>query len=45
MHNSNGTSATLRGQAHSWAERNAVQGAAFSAPGITSVLNELKVTG
>lgn len=41
----NGTTATLRGQVHSWAERNAAQGAAFSAPGITSVLNELKVTG
>lgn len=29
----NGTTATLRGMVHSWAERNAAQGAAFSAPG------------
>lgn len=41
----NGTTATLRGQVHSWSERKAAQGAAFSAPGITTVLNELKVTG
>jgi osmotically-inducible protein OsmY len=41
----NGNTAMLRGQVHSWAERNAAQGAAFPAPGITSVLNELKVTG
>ncbi|MDP3251821.1 MAG: BON domain-containing protein [Hydrogenophaga sp.] len=40
-----GTTATLRGKVHSWAERAAAQGAAFSAPGITSVINELKVTG
>jgi osmotically-inducible protein OsmY len=39
-----GTTATLRGQVHSWAERNAAQGAAFSAPGISTVLNELKVS-
>ena len=41
----NGTTATLRGHVHSWAERHAAQGAAFSAPGITSVLNELTVAG
>lgn len=41
----NGTTATLRGQVHSWAEHKAAQGAAFSAPGITAVLNELKVSG
>ena len=40
-----GSTATLRGQVHSWAERNAAQGAAFSAPGITTVFNELKVSG
>jgi osmotically-inducible protein OsmY len=28
---------------HSWAERNAAQGAAWSAPGITLVVNELRV--
>lgn len=38
-----GTSATLRGEVHSWAERRAAEGAAFSAPGITSVVNELEV--
>ena len=40
-----GASVTLRGQVHSWAERVAAQGAAWSAPGITSVINELKVSG
>ncbi len=40
-----GSTATLRGMVHSWAERTAAQGAAFSAPGITSVINELRVTG
>jgi osmotically-inducible protein OsmY len=39
-----GTTATLRGNVHSWAERAAAQGAAWSAPGITSVVNELRVT-
>lgn len=38
-----GSTATLRGSVHSWAERNAAQGAAWSAPGITLVVNELKV--
>ena len=38
-----GSTATLRGNVHSWAERNAAQGAAWSAPGITLVVNELKV--
>lgn len=38
-----GATAILRGTVHSWAERAAVQGAAWSAPGITSVVNELKV--
>ncbi|MFZ9429464.1 MAG: BON domain-containing protein [Burkholderiaceae bacterium] len=38
-----GSTATLRGSVHSWAERNAAQGAAWSAPGIGLVVNELKV--
>lgn len=38
-----GATATLRGTVHSWAERAAAQGAAWSAPGVTSVVNELKV--
>jgi osmotically-inducible protein OsmY len=35
--------ATLRGQVDSWAERSAVQAAAWSAPGVSRVVNELKV--
>lgn len=35
--------ATLRGTVHSWAERDIVQHAAWSAPGIQRVFNELKV--
>lgn len=38
-----GHTATLRGKVHSWAERSAAQGAAWSAPGISSVVNELHV--
>ncbi len=38
-----GGTVTLKGQVHSWAERTAAQGAAWSAPGITSVVNELRV--
>jgi osmotically-inducible protein OsmY len=38
-----GHTVTLKGQVHSWAERTAAQGAAWSAPGITSVVNQLKV--
>ena len=38
-----GATVTLRGQVHSWAERTAAQGAAWSAPGITAVANELRV--
>jgi osmotically-inducible protein OsmY len=38
-----GHSVTLKGQVHSWAERTAAQGAAWSAPGITSVVNDLRV--
>jgi len=39
-----GSTATLRGTVHSWAERNAAQGAAWAAPGITLVVNELRVS-
>ncbi len=39
----NGSTVTLRGKVHSWAERMAVQGASWSAPGITHVVNELVV--
>ena len=38
-----GTTATLRGTVHSWPERLAAQGAAWAAPGISRVINELKV--
>ncbi len=36
-----GSRVTLRGTVQSWAERKAAQGAAWSAPGVTSVTNEL----
>jgi osmotically-inducible protein OsmY len=38
-----GHQVTLESQMHSWAERTAAQGAAWSAPGITSVVNNLLV--
>lgn len=38
-----GSQVTLHGTVHSWAERTAVQGAAWSAPGVTSVVNNLVV--
>lgn len=38
-----GTTVTLRGKVHSWAERSAAQGAAWSAPGIGQVVNELSI--
>lgn len=38
-----GTTVTLKGRVHSWPEKSAAQGAAWSAPGITSVINELKL--
>ncbi len=34
---------TLKGEVHSWAERTAAQGAAWSAPGVTNVVNQLRV--
>lgn len=40
-----GSTVTLRGHVHSWAERQAAQGAAYSAPGIHTVVNQLIVTG
>jgi osmotically-inducible protein OsmY len=40
-----GSLVTLTGKVHSWAERAAVQGAAWSAPGITQVVNRLSVEG
>ena len=39
-----GSTVTLHGQVHSWRERNAVQAAAWAAPGVQSVNNELRVT-
>jgi osmotically-inducible protein OsmY len=38
-----GHTVTLKCQVHSWAERKAAQGAAWSAPGISSVVNQLRV--
>lgn len=38
-----GSEVTLRGQVHSWAERNAAEGASWSAPGVTRVNNQLQV--
>ena len=40
-----GSTVTLLGQVNSWAERSAVQGAAWAAPGIMQVVNELQVAG
>ena len=39
-----GSTVTLHGKVDSWAERSAAQGAAWSAPGITSVVNEIRVS-
>jgi osmotically-inducible protein OsmY len=39
----NGSAVTLRGNVDSWAERAAAYGAAWSAPGVLSVVNEVKV--
>ena len=38
-----GSRITLRGKVHSWTELRAVQGAAWAAPGVSTVVNELKV--
>lgn len=40
-----GSEVTLRGHVHSWAERNAAEGASWSAPGVTRVNNQLLVEG
>ena len=39
----NGTTVTLSGKVHSWQERDAAQGVAWSAPGVHAVINELHV--
>lgn len=41
--NVDGSKVTLRGQVHSWQERDAVQGAVWAAPGVRTVVNELNV--
>jgi osmotically-inducible protein OsmY len=38
-----GSQVTLQGVVHSWAERDAVQGAAWSTPGVSVVVNDLLV--
>jgi osmotically-inducible protein OsmY len=38
-----GHTVTLRGRVHSWADRNAAEGVAWSAPGVTRVNNKLVV--
>ena len=38
-----GSTVTLRGNVHTWAERAACEGAAWSASGISKVVNELHV--
>ena len=38
-----GSRVTLRGKVHSWSERQAAQGAAWSAPGVSNVTNELAI--
>jgi len=38
-----GSQVTLRGKVHSWADRDAVQGAAWAAPGVAVVVNDLLV--
>lgn len=39
-----GSVVTLRGKVHSWAEKNAAEGATWSAPGVTRVNNELVIS-
>jgi osmotically-inducible protein OsmY len=38
-----GSTVTLRGSADSWSDRAAIQGAAWSAPGVHKVINEVRV--
>lgn len=40
-----GSRATLQGTVHSWSERSAAAGAVWAAPGISEVVNELRVSG
>lgn len=40
----NGSTVTLRGEVHSWREHTAALGAAWSAPGVRKVINELRVS-
>lgn len=40
-----GSVVTLRGHVHSWAERNAAEGATWSAPGVSRVNNQLTIEG
>lgn len=40
-----GSTVTLRGQVDSWAEHRTTQGAAWSVPGVTRVVNDLLVNG
>jgi osmotically-inducible protein OsmY len=40
----NGTEVTLSGEVHTWAERDQAQRSAWSAPGVTSVTNNLRVS-
>lgn len=39
-----GSVVTLRGRVHSWAERNAAEGATWSAPGVSRVSNQLVIS-
>lgn len=41
----NSSTVTLRGSVDSWNERAATGNAAWSAPGVASVINELRVAG
>lgn len=38
-----GTTVTLRGNVHSWQERAAASGAAWAAPGVRTVINDLRI--
>lgn len=40
-----GSRATLQGTVHSWSERSAAAGAVWAAPGISEVVDELRVSG
>lgn len=40
-----GSRVLLSGRVHSWAEREAAQGVVWSAPGVTTIVNDLMVEG